>query len=367
MSREILAKILEYTNIGYLNITASIVGKGLDIETRNAFIDERLNPKRYLSKLVDNPTELLQMMDKYGIVLSGSRAAAYFTPGMCTEESDWDFYTSSNGDKIIKFIEYLLSIGICFDSFGDTKSTYAGLYVMNGPEHASTLDCIINMHTRRHTKQRIQIIVCTLSSIHDTIYAFNISALQCIITGRYAVSLYHKLTRDGRAIRWGEHEISILEMNLKKMESEFHDDIIHNMKWRIQNKKDWMRKYDDRALEYITYSAYSEMYPTIPKVRHLRDLGSNVIKFEEYKASDRRHLDTMIWEDFIGRPRNINTVSGMYPSYQSVGPLAKIDRLYCILHSGFLTERDDIDSERVEEDKGILYNLFIRKCNEMPL
>jgi hypothetical protein len=62
--------------------------------------------------LIDNFKELLGVIYKLKVILSGSRLVNFFKPRYSSKESNYDFYIKDNIYYIAIFIVYIMSIGV---------------------------------------------------------------------------------------------------------------------------------------------------------------------------------------------------------------------------------------------------------------
>jgi hypothetical protein len=109
---DILACILDHTNIGRVATTLMYFARHLDTESREKLFLNRNDPRRIFSEFTDNPEELLEAMRNFKIVLSGSRAVNYFVPGSASSSSDYDFFGEDSHHGLQRFALYLEDQGI---------------------------------------------------------------------------------------------------------------------------------------------------------------------------------------------------------------------------------------------------------------
>lgn len=74
-------------------------------------VNRRTDPRHMLRQIVPDPESLLETLVVTHSFLSGSRAADFFCPGLCTTDSDWDFYCIGNACHSLFLYMYFLSLG----------------------------------------------------------------------------------------------------------------------------------------------------------------------------------------------------------------------------------------------------------------
>ena len=116
---DIVHQVVQYMNIGYINITLVAIGRNLTQKDKNKIRSTRLDPIKYLSKLTNKPLALLSLMRNTKTILSGLRALEYFVPGSCTKNTRWEFYCENKHMSIMLFISYLSLLGATFSPLID--------------------------------------------------------------------------------------------------------------------------------------------------------------------------------------------------------------------------------------------------------
>jgi len=281
MPYDILEQALKLTNVGYLNATAEIYGKDLCKHDKEYAVKQRLDPVKYLSKLVSDPKALLKYMRENKIVLSGSRAAAYFSPSLCEPDSDWDFYIVDDDavpypvSNRAKFISFLGSLGAIIVEENMDSS------------YEQSLNNILTVSTMEITRKRthkIQIISHTELTNMQAVLSFDISAVQCVITGYCAISAYHLLTKDNNSLWWKSKRMLELKRDLE-FEMMGHDNQEEcNAYSQLNTLNNRLIKYINRGINILPNSDKSI-------TRSLRDSQSLVIIFEDTKNSTEHILD----------------------------------------------------------------------------
>lgn len=150
-----------------------------------AILKLRLDPVRYLGGFFNNPELLLKMMREVMFILSVSRAADYFVPGLATASSDLDFYTRKELASLVMFC--LHHLGVRWDklpkrsaSEGFVDFTSAGFDVIYGALRAPT-----------GIEYTIQLICGKSCMPSGCIFHFHSTITQCFFTGFAAVSPYY--------------------------------------------------------------------------------------------------------------------------------------------------------------------------------
>lgn len=297
MSRDVLYSALKSGNVGYLSRIADVMGKDVDKGAREGLLNDRLDPLIYFKKLTQDPKELLLAMDKYKVVLSGSRAAGYFCPQLCTPQSDWDFYTAASGMDVVAFIKVLNKAGIAINSMRGE------LDVDEDSLDYRDVSCVIKM-SHASTGHSVQLMVCCGPTVLSAITGFDISAVQCIITGRFAMSLYHCLTKDMKAFFWSDERI---ESYSQTSGGRAIGEVDQRYAEKATALKDRRLKYLSRGLAAVEYSEYHSLIPEVPfsklstgKLRSMGDEGCGTVKFEKFglpAIDNERILSKCMWRD----------------------------------------------------------------------
>ena len=240
---DIVQHILRYTNISDVEHTVTGLMPGVtdaNVEECRAF---RCNPNIYLRKLTKHSDDLLDVMGELSIVLSGSRAADYFCPGLCNEDSDWDFYCDGSADAIVRFSTYMNRIGVVWQEMPVGASeelqrmhagTVGGLQrdaETSEYQGSSVLRGALVEDGTSHTIQLIWDRMRRTSPISQII-SFHSSIVQCFISGFCAVSMYDSLTRRNESLAWICHDD---ELSAAARE-----------------------KYTNRGVKYVSYDVYMD-------------------------------------------------------------------------------------------------------------
>lgn len=298
MNRDILYSAVKNANVGYLSSTVDVLGKGVEQSVKDGMVHDRLNPITYFGRLTREPEKLLRAMDRYSVVLSGSRAAGYFSPELCTSESDWDFYTAASGGDVIEFVRVLNRLGVGVDSVDvNLEARDLGLDY-NDVSHIVKMSCA-------STGQSVQLMVCFGTTVMAAVLRFDISAVQCMITGRFAISLYHNLTKDMKAVFWSSREIHESTTQLRQNNAPMP--MIEEQDRQIEILSKRRDKYMSRGLVPTEYRAYHGALPNVPfptvlngKLRSLGDEACGVVRFKKYGlpvVEKESMLNKYLWRD----------------------------------------------------------------------
>jgi len=115
-------------------------------------------------------------------ILVGSRALNYFVPGMCTDTSDWNFYTLGHVGRYYDFIAFFMSYGATCERLS-TYTTAHGL-------QCDVCELLLGGHrlTLSHIRSK------PLTAI-EVVNSLNPSILACYISGINAVCIDPDLVR----------------------------------------------------------------------------------------------------------------------------------------------------------------------------
>lgn len=277
LNTDVLSNILESTAISNIAETASALMPGISDSDIERCKYARINPITYMRQLTKHSENLLRVMTTLGVVLSGSRAANYFYPGLCTKDSDWDFYCDSDVNTVVRFSTYMNRIGVRWDMLPHegTHQGYDKCNVLRG------------VHSENDATQRVQFIwsMYGRKNTMPMIVSFHSSAVQCFIAGYCAVSMYGSLLSKGQSLAW-------VQANDQRASAR--------------------RKYAERGIKYISYDCYMKilddagdvrLHLVRPNRRTLRDDDSEIVRFSRYfprlnDASMLKQLtDDVTWYD----------------------------------------------------------------------
>ncbi len=255
---DVLCHILENTSISNLTDTAKALVPSINSHDINMCERTRTNPVTYMNQLTKYGRDLLTVMGSLGVILSGSRAASYFYPGLCDETSDWDFYCYGTPTTIVRFSMYMSRIGVQWQTLRDDTGD---------PDYPSrrVLDGTLDTEKRKHSIQLIWEPRQWTRSPISHVLSFHSSIVQCFITGYCAVSMYDHTSSRNKSLAW------VCDGDEKANECR--------------------KKYADRGVEYVPYNEYAKLIgaplrgnPRIvqKEVRTLCDQQARVIGFSRY-------------------------------------------------------------------------------------
>jgi hypothetical protein len=113
--------VLAYTNLGHVDNTIEGLGAHIVKGAKDKLKYTREDVRPVFNDLTDNAKELLGVMRKSKVVLSGSRSVNFFKPGCSSRISDYDFYVEDNAHCIAMFMFYMTSIGVHWALPSNTK------------------------------------------------------------------------------------------------------------------------------------------------------------------------------------------------------------------------------------------------------
>lgn len=265
VNMDILSLILKDVSISNVKHVSQALCPKLDNDSIARCVESRLNPLIYLRQLTMKPDELLATMLTYKVVLSGSRAANYFYPGLSSADSDWDFFCDGNSIDCVNFVKHMHKIGVVWQYDPTTEEDNPQYSVATG---------IIEIDKKL---QKIQLIWLDnpTSTLFERILAFHSSIVQCFISGFGAFCMYDKLTCMCLSLPW----VSDPESSNQT----------------IINHREARDKYVDRGVRYVSYDWYTGIQSldgrymdhsiVEPRNRHILDSGCRTVNFTQYYSS----------------------------------------------------------------------------------
>lgn len=266
----------------------------------------RLSITGYLLRDTGHGEDLLSLMDKYMVYISGSRALNFFVPGCTDVDSDWDFYVPTS--NVRPFMTSLSSMmGVVWDPDTDipnfTDDIVYSLRSCRGVHNG--------MIGTRQRSTKIQVILERRSNISKpaAVLEFCHSAVQCIITAHGACHLYGKLANEGTSIAW-----SYVEPGTTDQQS--------------------MNKYAKRGYRFIEHKAR-----TPARYRSATDADATVVLRDDRApaTSKARHPNGMLSKLDWTEPRPSKYRYVMFPGREprcaprNLSPI--VDNLSGLLHS----------------------------------
>lgn len=257
---EIAANIAMYTNDDDLQSLCDATGT-LTIDQANY---HRYDPRPYLKNLVYDPDRLLSAMREWNVVLSGSRASAFFYPSATTENSDWDFYCTGGTVAAAMFSNALGAEWETSQRGSEDETAYNGSFL------------ILRGSLRGHSIQLMWYNEASMGAF-GTIVEFHSSIVQCFISGWCAVSMYHKVSVQNKMLVWELDGIRNPEKKAKAPRC--------------------VAKYAERGFEVIPYAKESigvNCNLNLPwNPRCVSDEGCLLIDFKHYTTYANHRLDTL--------------------------------------------------------------------------
>jgi hypothetical protein len=150
------------------------------------------NPHPYMKALTQDTEGLMRVMRESSTVLTGSRAAAFFYKGACTEASDWDFCCVGEKNAVQSFEEGMEKIGTKWETDRGAKNDYVQDYYYES----------FNVRTGVMNGNKVQLIWTDGKSSFEFVLRFHSTLVQCFISGFCAVSMYHDLGSKRTFFKW---------------------------------------------------------------------------------------------------------------------------------------------------------------------
>lgn len=297
---DIILSIVQYVPIQKVKMLVSMLSPELSEDDRAEVYHRRSDPLRYFKQLIKNPEELLRCMSMYNVILSGSRAAEYFSPGLIDEDSDWDFYIRNDRRAAAGFMYCLNRAGVEWVDkslnivFKDDPN--------NEDDHSSAdsvdayIDGLISYATgylyHNGKRNKIQLIrsaeryMCAEYNLGN----FHSSIVQCYISGSSAVCMYSHLTSNYKSLYWYYSNPAC------------GPGIGTNRYWTTRTTT--RPKYELRGVQYIGYDLYNNTASRLiesngpfneSRIRSINDKISYIIPYHNYvqdKESTKRILNS---------------------------------------------------------------------------
>ena len=213
----------------------------------------RKNPATILSLLTERPEDLLNVMKKRNVLLSGSHALEYFAPGSSAIRSSWDFYIRSQH----KFSSAALSLGH-WNDFTDMEADdwtpynleeggfedyimsmgtvwkggmaeWSDVFILEGE---LIVNCcahsirIIYVSDNEDMRDEHIILNHLIRSVPYVTINSSSRALQCFVSGSIAVHMYGKLTSNDKVIGQKNINAQRAASRCYKIRSIYDDDSI---------------------------------------------------------------------------------------------------------------------------------------------
>ena len=104
--------MLSYINISYIDSAIKILGAYINDNAKEKLKHIREDVKPIFDNLINNFKELLRVMRKLKVMLSGSRLVNFFKLKCNFREFNYNFYAKDNAYYIAIFIIYITSISV---------------------------------------------------------------------------------------------------------------------------------------------------------------------------------------------------------------------------------------------------------------
>jgi len=271
-----------------------LVAPGMDKESARECRSHRYNHVVYMSQLVSNPRGLLTHMGLYNVILSGSRAAGYFHPGSCVDDSDWDFFIGSSLRNVIEFSRHMKVQGVEWETIPDTLES-----TENTDREYESLSLLTGTLYNNGRCHKIHLIWATWGGIDvfKPLLKFHSSIVQCFIGSFAACSMYESLSSKGLSLAWSTSNLATSSRARQKYRTRGIKYISYE-RWWNKDKDDYGDVFDDSML--------------IPRIRRFGDEMSNLVWLHEFlDLTDlpdrwRGNIDAYCW---IEKPYRIDSIS----------------------------------------------------------
>lgn len=274
---DIMYELLSYSPIGKMHTILALLSPDIEMNERHEIIDRILNINIYLSQLTEHSEALLHAMRQTDTILSGSRAVNYFVPGSVSETSDWDFYSSSKTEQLRMFVQLTKPIGFVWKEYN--RPYNEGGIVKDFLAYVCEI-------TYKGISHKIQLILAHTISVYSCVIRFDLTFCQCIISGFFALSLYHRYTSRQKAIKF--------EYGTEERTAKYRKRGVHVTE--IQNFHAYKKKHKDilSALDTIPITLKDkhtiQSFITINEYRHLLDKETCTIFFDKYTDMSLWHM-----------------------------------------------------------------------------
>lgn len=312
LPNELIHEILSMVSLRIIHIVAKWLNPNFTVCDILDLIHERHNPITYLSELVDDPKELLIHMQNNLAVLSGSRAAGYFNTNLCSKGSDWDFYVveyaredvfDKTKPNLVSFTNYLLSIGM--------KRVYIEpAYAIDYEDLITGIEQVVTLSTKKG--YTVQVISHYDTSNIDRVAQFDLSAVQCMITGYCAISMHHRLTRDNKSIWWKGSRMVQLKTDLAKARDYTRQ---RNVDFTEEDENEYkaLNAYNNRLIKYINRGVEILLPENESIRRFVGDDKCFIVDFQSYdiyKFQTLEYYPNLQWIDSNELNASLRTETG---------------------------------------------------------
>ena len=299
MEFDTLTRTLAGVSISNVTESIRVLGKGIsttDIKELNRI---RRDPLRYFRKLTSEPQKLMLYMAVCNVILSGSRAADYFCPGIATVDSDWDFYAPPTRDGALLFCVMLKELGV---NWGDPRAKDSKTMPddeREGTTYALDLNVIRGVIAHDERDIHIQVIYGSFTKLSpaNVLTIFHSTIVQCFLSAHCAFCMYPELTCSMRSIAWYPLVQSNADLNYETY---------------MKAAEQAIKKYIARGVKYIQYAEFNpSQRPPYHTVREAdpEDQQESLFRYPNEKQIRDRILQSCgpewadeykaTWKDFI--------------------------------------------------------------------
>ena len=301
MEFDTLTRTLANVSISNVAESIKVLGKGISTADVKELNRMRRDPLRYFRKLTSEPQKLMLYMAVCNVILSGSRAADYFCPGIATVDSDWDFYAPPTRDGALLFCIMLKELGVKWDNPRAKASKYPQYDQQEGTIYSLDLNVIRGVITREERDIQIQVIYGSFTKLSpaDVLTMFHSTIVQCFLSAHCAFCMYPELTCSMRSIAWYPLVQSSTDLNYETY---------------IEAAERAINKYIARGVKYIQYAEFNPSqrppYHTV-RVADPESQQENLLRYPNEKQIRDRILQSCgpqwaneykaTWQDFIAQ------------------------------------------------------------------
>lgn len=229
LNADIVAQILDYIPIYTLDAAIDSIYPEVHIETKIDLLEKRCSLFKLFSAVTYDPAMLILSMVQCGVILSGSRAADYFNPGLTEKESGWDFVVGSvEGRK--RFVGLLTRIGYVPSSDLSEDDIYGH----------TTISITVGTLPKDGVLSKVQIIMCPdyIEAPFKFVETYHSSIIQTIVSPYVAIDYHSRISSKYQSVIWYfSHDTD--DKTLEAADA-------------------CVRKYKDRG---VVYSGYTECKP----------------------------------------------------------------------------------------------------------
>jgi hypothetical protein len=289
------------------------------VEEKERVLRERCNPLTFLGRLFPDPEKLLDLMRCTLVVITGSTATEFISPGARVASSDVDFYCPSDIETVALFTYHLSLMGVEWVVPSEReprkpKDESLDYYAMGFELRKGTL---------RHNGQIINVQCIWSASQHRTassnIFHFHSTLVQCFITGFAAVSLYDKYTSAKQGIHWtandtnvarGQRHRKYTQKGVLSVEDGEVQEYTPGSSDEDRNELKIIEKYRERGFEFVehfskgtlAHGSGNEIGPYGFRIRYVGDSGCRIVEFKSYLKHDGWNIP---FDVYLGALRGI--------------------------------------------------------------